>query len=263
MKLRIPDKYYQAAIGLLVAASVFIAIPLFIYVGDTSTAAFVIAGLVCVMTGSFILTLSGGESMDPRIIGLLPAQDRINLCRIESDRGIYSNAHFLPQRLTGKKEVMQLNPVAVYDGAIIPTESSFVKTGPRGLLTYPSCNLLVDEFKTRHAMIIPAGSEELTTLLDETVGDTLEFVSRVTADWNGSLVTITLHDYIFVESCRLVEHKSPECCNKFPCPVCSLCGVILAEGLDEVVKIEQCSVSQGSHDVSISFLIEALSYRNA
>jgi hypothetical protein len=263
MKFRMPDKYYQAAIGLLFVASIFIAIPLITYIGDTTTAAFVMGGMVCVMTGSFILTLSGGESMDPRLIGLLPAQDQMALCKIAFDRGIYSDAQFLPSKYTEKSRVMQLNPVAEYDGSVISTDNTFLRSGPRGMITIPSCDLLVEELKTRNAMVIPNLSEELTVLLDETIADTFDFAQSVSADWNGSLVTVTLHEYQFIESCRIVEQKSPECCRKFPCPVCSLCGVLLAEGLDEIVKIEHCSFSRESQDVSITFLIEALSYRNA
>jgi len=263
MKLRMPDKYYTGGIILLIAATFFIAIPLLTYIGDTSTAAFVIAGLVCVMTGSFILTLSGGESMDPRIVGLIPAQASINLCRIATDRGIYKNAHFLPPKCTGKTRVMQLNPVMDYDASVISADNSFLGSGPHGLITEPSCNLLVYDLKKRNAMVIPAESEELTTLLNETIGDTFDFASRVSADWNGSLVTITLHDYLFTESCRTTEERSPECCAKFPCPVCSLCAVLIAEGLDEVVLLEKCSCSERSQDVTLSFLVKSLSSRNA
>lgn len=263
MKFRMPDKYYTGGIILLFAAAIFIAIPLITYIGDTSTAAFVMAGLVCVMTGSFVLTLSGGESMDPRVVGLLPAQSSINLCRISSDRGIYHNAHFLPPKYTGRTRVMQLNPVADYDGSVISTDNSFLGSGPRGLVTVPSCDLLIDDLKKRNAMIVPTETEELTTLLNETLGDTYDFVSRVSADWNGSLVTITLHNYQFTEGCRVTERKSPECCTKFPCPVCSLCGALIAEGLDDVVRLEHCTCPAPSQDVTISFLVESLSYRNA
>jgi hypothetical protein len=262
MKLRIPDKYYTGGIILLVAATIFIAIPLITYIGDTTTAAFVIAGLVCVMTGSFILTLSGGESMDPRIIGLIPAQASINLCRIATDRGIYQNAHFLPPKFTGKTRIMQLNPVMEYDGSVISADNSFLGSGPRGLVTEPSCGLLVYDLKKRNAMVIPQDSEELTTLLNETLGDTFDFLSRVSVDWNGSLVTITLHDYLFTDSCRVTEQRSPECCAKFPCPVCSLCGALIAEGLDDIVALEKCTCATNSQDVVLSFIVKSLSYRN-
>jgi hypothetical protein len=263
MKIRMPDRYYTSGIILIIAAAIFIAIPLVSYIGDISTAALVFAGLACLMTGSFIVTLSGGESMDPRIVSLLQATGSINLCRISSDRGIYRNAYFLPQKCTGKERVMQLNPVDDYDGSEVSVSNSFLKSVPRGLITIPSCDLLVEELKTRNAMAIPSESEELTTLLNETIGDTFDFASRVSADWNGSLVTITLHDFLFYEECLVTEKKSPECCNKFPCPVCSLCGALIAEGLEEVVMMEHCGCDAESRNVTITFLIKSLSYRIA
>jgi hypothetical protein len=263
MKLRMPDKYYRAAIILLLVSSIFIAIPLFIHIGDTTTAACVIAGMVFVMTGIFIFTLSGGEPMDPRLVGILTAQGSITLCRISSEVGIHGKAHFLPPRFTGKTRVMQLNQGSKPDGYKIFSEKSVLKTDPWGFLTEPSCDLLIQDLKERNAMVIPDQPLELAVLLNETIGDIFDFAYRVSATWNGNQVTITLYEYQFIESCQILRQNSPHCCNKYPCPVCSLCGVLIAEGMNEIITVEQCSSGPSSRDVTITFLITTTVQKHA
>src|SRR5512145_1858127 len=124
MKIRMPDKYYQAAIILLLGSSIFIALPLVIRIGDATAAALVLAGMGFVMAGSFVITLSGGEPMDPGIVGMLPVQGSITLCRISSELGIQGKAHFLPPRYTNAPGVMQLNPGTDYDGTSLDAEKS-------------------------------------------------------------------------------------------------------------------------------------------
>jgi hypothetical protein len=257
MKLRIPDKYYLTAIILLTFSSVFIALPLIIHIGDATTATFIFAGMVFVMTGSFVFMLSRGEPMDPRIVGLLPAQGSLTLCRISSDMDICGNAHFLPPRITNTARVMQLNPAAEYNGSKIQSEKSVLETGFRGFLTIPSCDLLIQDLKERNEMVIPILPEELTVLLNEIIIDTFEFASRVSATWNDELITITLHDYQFIEGCRTLVKNNPQCCSRFPCPVCSLCGVIIAEGTDGIITLEHCIPDPSSRDVTIT-LVEKL-----
>lgn len=263
MNLRMPDRYALAAVALiLVGVSLFIALPLVTPLGDTTSAVGIIVGMVCVMVGSFILILSGGVPMDPRFVGILPAQGSLTLYRISSDRGIDGNAHFLPPRLTGKSRVIQLNPASEYDGSQISTETSFLETNPRGFVTPPSCDLLVQDLKERHTMVIPEITEELTLLLNEVIEDSYDLASRVSVTWYGRWITITLHEYQFIESCRIIAKNSPQCCSRYPCPVCSLCAVLITEGLDEIIILEHCFPVYRSRDVTVTLLRKSLPDRN-
>lgn len=262
MKFQLLDKYYVSAVILLLASFILIAIPLILNIGDTTTAACVIVGMVLVMTGSIILSLSGGEPMDPRLVGILSAQGSLTLCRISSDRGINGNAHFLPKRFTGEMRVMQLNPVAENDGSRIPADTAFLETEPGSFITIPSGDLLIQELSARNAMAIPNKSEELTVLLKETIGDIFNFASRISTEWNRNRVTITLYDYQFIESCKILAQTSPQCCRKYPCPVCSLCGILIAEGMDTIIILERCSYAASSCDLIITFMINSLSHSN-
>ncbi len=116
MKIPLTGKYDTAALVLLAAAALLIGTAYLTNRGDITTAAVVIAGMVCLLTGIFLFILSGGEPIDPRMVGLLPVQGCINLCRVASDLGIHGSACFLPPRLTGSDRVMQFIPVSTYDG---------------------------------------------------------------------------------------------------------------------------------------------------
>ena len=103
MKPIILNKYSTAAILLFAVAAVFIDIALISNPGDITTAAFVISGMVCAMTGIFTLTFSAGEPVDPHLLGILPAQGSLNLCRITHHLGMEGHAYFLPPVLPGKQ----------------------------------------------------------------------------------------------------------------------------------------------------------------
>lgn len=191
--------------------------------------------------------------MDPGIVALLPAQGSITLCRISSELGIHGKAHLLPPQYTNAPRVMQLNPGTEYDGTPLGTEKSVLETDPRGFLTIPSGDHLLTVLKKRNAMVIPHLPEELDTLLTETIADTLDLASRVSVSWCEGSITVTLYEYQLIEGCRMLAENSPQCCSSYPCPVCSLAGALIAEGINEVIIVEGCSFVPSVRDVTISF----------
>jgi hypothetical protein len=255
MKPIILNKYTIAGILLLAAAAVFIDIALISNPGEITTAAFVISALVFGMTGIFTLTFSGGDPVDPRLIGILPAQGSLTLCRLTHHLGMQGNAYFLPPRVTGEARVMQFNPTSTYDGKKGSEKGSFRETGPAGLVTTPSCDLLIEDLRKRNALVIPDTKENITYLLCETIEDVFKFAPRVSSRWSGSTVIITFHNYPYIDGCKVIAQKSPQCCSMSPCPACSLCGALISEGLDTVVTLDRCSVSASSCDVIAVFSI--------
>ena len=253
MKRLTLNKYSAAAILLFAAAAAFIAIALIANPGEITTAAFVIAGLVCVMTGVFTLAFSAGEPVDPRLVGLLPAQGSLNINTLTQHLGYQGNAYFLPPRVTGKATVLQFNPTSTYDRKEGSAQGSFQKTGPPGLVTPPSCDLLIEDLRKKHALVIPDKKEELSYLIREIIEDVFKIAPRVSVRWEGSRVTITFHEYSYIDGCKVIAQKSPQCCAMSPCPACSLCGALIAEGLDKVIALDQCSVSSSPKDVTAVF----------
>lgn len=249
MKVKLLNKYSIAAMLLMAAAAALVAIALVTSLGEFVTAAFVISGMVCAITGIFLLTFSGGEPVDPHFIGVLPAQGCLNLCRISSDLGINGAACFLPPRITGAARVMQFNPETTYTGGMVSAQGSFPETGQKGLVTVPSCDPLIQDLRKRNRLVMPDTEERLTQLLRETAGEIFELAPQISVRWNGSRIVITLHRYRFIDGCEFIEKESRDCCSRHPCPVCSLFPALIAHGTDKVVTLEQCSVSPSRHDL--------------
>jgi hypothetical protein len=259
MKVHLLNKYSYAGILLIGAAFIFIAIAINFSPGEFTSAAFVLSGLVCAMTGIFILTFSQGEPFDPLFVGLLPVQGCMNLCRIMSDLGITGNAYFLPPRVTGESTVMQFNPSQVYNGSIVSVTGSFPKTGPSGVITKPSCNPLIQDLKKKNKVILPDNEENIPQLLREIFGEIYDLAPTVSVHGNGSrvgnTVTIKFHDYRLIGGCKVMAEESPGCCTKNPCPACSLSGTLIAEVTGKVVTLQECSMGSSFSDVTAVFLI--------
>jgi len=255
MKLRMPDKYSIAALLLVEVAAVLIALALFINSGESTTVALVISGMICAITGIFTLTFSGDEPVDPRLIGILPAQGSINLSRIMLHFGIHGKAHFLPPPVTGETRVMQFNPTLTDKAGVASAHGSFRESGPPGLVTTPSADLLIQDLKKKNALVIPDKEENITQLLRETIEDVLKLAPRVSARWSGSTVTLTFHDYPSIYGCTVIARNSPEYCTMNPCPMCSLCGVLTAEGSNKIIRLDQCSPGSSVKDVTAVFSI--------
>jgi hypothetical protein len=258
MKLTKLDNYASAGILLIGAAAILFAAALVTGLGEFVTAAFVISGTACVLIGIFILTFTRGETIPPRYVGILAAQWCKNICHIESDLGITGNAYFLPSRVTGEPGVMQFNPTLTYSGRNVPAKDSFPKTGTAGLIITPSCEPWIQDLRKKNALSVPDNIAELITLISETIQEVYEFSSRVSGSWHGDTVSLTFQDYIFIDGCKSLVQESEEFCTMNPCPVCSLCGALLAEGTDRVVTVDQCSINPKSHDVTVVFSIMPL-----
>jgi len=259
-----PDKYTVAALSLLAASGLFIAIALLVNLGDLTTAALVMSGMVCAMVGIFTWAFSGTVPVDPDFVGILPAQGCINFCALTHYLGIQGNAFFLPPQFTGEPRVMQFNPISTQEGIKElsgmkgAAQGYFQNTEPAGVVTQPSCDQLIRDLQTRNALIIPEKEEELSLLLREAVEDVFKFAQRISVTWSGSRVIITFHQYPFIYGCKKIAQESPSCCIMSPCPACSLCGALIAEGTERIVKLDRCSVSSSSEDVTAVFSIVPL-----
>jgi hypothetical protein len=256
MKIKIPGRYTTAAVFLLSLSGILFAIALLSDLGDTSKAAFVISGTACAMTGIFTLTFSAGEPVVLQHTAILPIQGSINMCQITKHLGMHGNAYFLPPGITGETRVMQFNPTSTDTVNVAPAKGSFREKGPAGLVTIPSSDVLTEDLKKRNAMVVPNNREHITLLLRETIEDILKFAPRVSYRWSGNTVTITFHNYVYIDGCKVIGQKChPKCCAMSPCPVCSLCGSLIAEGLDTVVTLDRCSAGSITPDVTSVFTV--------
>ncbi len=220
--------------------------------------------MVLAMVGIFTWAFSGTAPVDPDFVGILPAQGCINFCALTHNLGVQGNAFFLPPQYTGEPRVMQYNPTTTREGFEVLTGKKRTAAGsvqkPRsaGLVTQPSCDQLIRDLRQRNALIIPEREEDLSTLLREACEDVFKFAQRISVTWGDSKVTITFHQYPFIYGCKKIAQESPDCCVMSPCPPCSLCGALIAEGSERIVALDRCAVSPSSEDVTAVFSIVPL-----
>jgi hypothetical protein len=260
MSMQFLNKYSYAGIMLIGAAAVFIAIVLFTSTGEFTSAAFVLSGMVCAMTGIFALTFSQDEPFNLPFVRLLPVEGCVNLCRIMSELGVSGNAHFLPPRITGETVVMQFNPTGVYNGIPKNLMNSFSTTSPTGIISRPSCSPLIRDLKKRNIIILPDTEDNISQLLNELFGAVYNLASKVSVQvygnsWEGNQISISVHHYRLIEGCRVIAEESPGCCTKNPCPACSLCGALIAEVSGKIVSLQECTIAANSRDIHAVFII--------
>lgn len=253
MKRKKPDIYIIAGVLLMATAAILVAAALVTSLGEFVTAAFVVSGTACALIGIFMLTFARRDTVDSRNVGVLIAQWCKNISSIESDLGITGNAYFLPPRVTGESRVMQFNPTLTFSGSTAASKNIFSKTGAGGLIVTPCCEPWIQDLKTKNSLVIPEKEGELIILINETVGDVLEFASRVSGTSHDNTIEVTFHRYQLVDGCKAIARESEELCTMNPCPVCSLCGSLIAEGTDKIVTLDRCSVSPSGRDVTAIF----------
>ena len=253
--LRIPalNPYYRAALVLISAAIVLVLIAVLTDRRDLTSAALVIAGLVCLITGIFLATLSGPEPLDTGYVSLLPVQSCINLCRVCADLGITGSAVFFPGSGDCKDRIMQFIPTSAYSGTPPPGDSFVTAPGSTGLLVVPAAGPLLAEIAERHQLVVPSDAAALPDLIREVGVDLLEVADRVTTVRDTATITVTMEGYRLIGGCLAVRKESPRCCLVSPCPVCSLAACLLVEGTGSVVQVERCSPDEDLRSVTMVF----------
>ncbi|MFA4876180.1 MAG: hypothetical protein WC586_02100 [Methanoregula sp.] len=257
MKFLPPNPYYRAALALIIMAVILVAAAILTNRGDITSAALVISGLVCLLTGIFFATLSNADPLDLRYMSLLSVQGCIGITRICADMGIQGNACFIPGH--GDEETnprtVQFIPVADYQTAPLPTGSFATGKDSAGLITEPSSAPLITLLRERDHLSVPTETTALGNLVRELGMEVLEVAGKVTTTHEGDIITITMEDYLLIGGCRAVHRESPKCCMVNPCPVCSLFAAVYAEGMGKVIKIERCAPEPRGQTVKAVFAV--------
>ena len=253
MKFPSLNPYYRAALVLIFAAVVLVLIAVLTDRRDLASAALVVSGLACLITGIFLATLSGAEPLDTGYVSLLPVQGCINLCRVCADLGIAGTALFLPPSHDRQDRIMQFMPVSTYDGAPLQGDSFVTVPGAAGLLVVPAADPLLREIQKRHQLVVPQDKTALPDMIREVGEDLLEVADRVTTDMGDTTVTVTLEGYRLIAGCMAVQAESPQCCLVSPCPVCSLVACLLVQGTGSIVQLERCSPDAEQQSVTTVF----------
>ncbi|MCX6690275.1 MAG: hypothetical protein NTZ39_11410 [Methanoregula sp.] len=255
MKVPRLNPYYRAAFILVATAAVLVAIAVLTDRRDITTAAVVISALICLLTGIFLATLSRSEPLDLQYVSLLPVQGCINLCRICVELGIQGNATIIPKGKNGRTQTMQFLPVAVYDGASLPSETFVSSSDNAGVLFVPSGDPLLREIREREQLVIPQEMAAIKDLIREIGVDVLEVAERDFVNEDNEIITVTMEGYRLIRGCKDIARESPRCCTAISCPVCSLFACLLAEGTGSVVQVERCSAQPDTGTVTTVFTL--------
>jgi hypothetical protein len=255
MKILPDNPYYRAAFALTGMAVILVAVAILTNRGDFTSAALVIAGLVCLLTGILFATLSGSDPLDLRYMSLLPVQGCINLARVCADLGIQGNACLVQEKTEEGSRIVQFIPVADYQGLPIPADSFSTESAVPGLLTAPTCTPILTLLRQRDHLAIPSEAPALQNLVRELGMDVLEVAGKVHTMQEGDVLTVIMDDYLLIGGCRAIHAESPKCCAANPCPVCSLYACVFAEGLGKVIKLERCAPEPKKSTVKAIFSI--------
>jgi len=255
MKFPSLNPNYRAALLLIIMAGILVVTAILTNRNDFTSAALVIAGLVCLLTGIFFATLSGSDPLDLGYLSLLPVQGCINLARTCADLGISGNACFIPKGRDGRTRTVQYIPVALYRGEPLSTDSFVTGSDTAGLQVDPSCTPLLNLLRERDHLVIPPDLPALHGLVHELGVEVLEVAPRIHSMNEGDMISVTLGDYRLIGGCRAANRESPRSCVVNPCPICSLFASVYAEGTGNVIQIEQCNPDPKKPDVNAVFSI--------
>jgi hypothetical protein len=255
MKFQSLNPNYRAAFLLIATAGVLVAAALLTNRNDFTSAVLILAGLVCILTGIFFVTVSGSDPVDLRYLSLFPVQGSIGMSRMFADLGVQGNAYFIPKGRDGRTKTVQFVPVAVYHGGPLP-EDTFVAGGDTaGILAEPSCAPLARLLREREHLAVPHEMASLHNLVRELGVDVLDVAGSVTSTHDGGMITVNMEEYRLISGCRALIEESPRCCIQYPCPVCSLFASVFAEGTSAVVQVERCAPDPKRSAVTAVFSI--------
>ncbi|MGB7788737.1 hypothetical protein [Methanoregula sp.] len=246
---------YQASLVLIIMAGVLITTALLTNRGDFTSAAVVVSGLVCLLTGIFFAALSGSDPLDLRYLSLFPVQGSINFTRACADLGIQGNACIIPAGRDERPVTMQFLPVADYHGIPLSRESFVTGPDTAGIQMEPSCAPLLRLLREREHLVIPSDLDALKELIRELGEEVLEVADRVRSTQDGESITVRMEGYRLVGGCRAMTLESPRCCTANPCPVCSLFATVFAEGTGNVIQLERCAPDPGQPAVTAVFSV--------
>ncbi|HWQ63485.1 MAG TPA: hypothetical protein VN429_03645, partial [Methanospirillum sp.] len=174
---------------------------------------------------------------------------------IIADLGIMGNSWFLPSKETGKSGSVQFIPVSTYSGGELEGNTFVSGIGGTGVLFPPSGQTLMADLKINAGLTIPDSIDEVLLLIKEVGEDLLEIAESAKTQISGEGISIVLDNYLLIDGCRVIAAESPACCTMNPCTICSLFGMIISEGLNREVMIEQCRPDKKRARVEILFTI--------
>lgn len=239
----------KASLALFIAAAAALGLVVATDRADMTSATLVLCGFACFIAGLFILTFHRGEAVAPDTCSRLDPGARVALSQTASALGVDGDAVILPDG----EGLYQWN-----GSGASPLPSAFsgssllVHEGAVGLAIPPLSLPLWRHLQESYGLITPDGVEAALAAYREALTVTLELADSVSSGIEGDDIIIEISGYHLFEGCRIMQDESPKCCTIFPCAVCGLAGVILADATGSAWVYDRIVLSVETRSVTIT-----------
>ncbi len=239
----------KASLALFIAAAAALGLVFFTDRADMTSATLVLCGFACFIAGLFLLTFHRGGTVAPDIAGRLTPGCRIGLARITADLGVDGDAVILPEG----ESIIQFNtsgagriPAGAVDTSLVLHEGSV------GVAIPPPALLLWHHLREEYGLTTPEGIEGSLSAFREVMTVACELAETVTTSIEGDDLVLEITGYHLFGECMITRAESPKCCTMFPCAICGLIGVILADATRSAWSYDQIVLSPESRTITIT-----------
>jgi len=250
----------RTALILIGIAVLVLAVLLLTDRGDLTSATLVLVAFACFITGLFLFSFRREQRIGQQPAALMAVPYTNTLSRILADLGVTGPAQFIPVTNDGTfpAPVMQYNPVSGSDlpDRLIEDLTFQTDGGHQGVLTVPSGIPLLSMMERERSLSLPSTGPELLEAIREVNQDLLELTPKATVTQSGSEIVLSLQDFRLIDGCKAAQDESPENCITAPCPVCSLAGIMVAQGLRKPCSIEQVMVDRETGTVEVRIRVK-------
>ncbi|MBR1368852.1 hypothetical protein RJ53_04725 [Methanocalculus chunghsingensis] len=239
----------RAALLLFIAAAASLGLVAFTDRADMTTATLILSGFACFIAGLFLLTFHRGAAVSPEIAGLLDPGARIALARVAADLGVDGDAAILPRRDGDPLQFTSSGLSVLPEGDIIT--SLCIQEGSVGLCVPPLSLPLRHHLRDEYGLGTPDGVASALSAYKEAIIVCLELADEVHATVEGEDPVIGIVGFTLFDGCRIVAAESPKCCTMFPCAICGLAGLLLAEATGKPWIYDQITMNPEDRSVRI------------
>ncbi len=248
----------KASLALFLAAAAALGLAFMTDRADLTTAILILCGFACFIAGLFLLTFHQAGMVAPDVASRLDPDVRIGLGRVAAELGLDGDAAILPGREPVQFVTSGLSYIPDHSAELsgIGTgemqTSLVVRDGIIGLALPPFSLSLWRHLREKYGLVTPDGVDAALSACREAVAGSLELADRLETVSEGDDVIIEIAGFRLYDGCRIVHDESPKICTMFPCAVCGLFGVILADATASGWVYERVSLLPETRSVFIT-----------
>jgi hypothetical protein len=242
---------------MMCGAAVLLAAGLFVRSDPQASTVLFLLGTSLFVGALFILTIGPAPSVNRSLAGLLPVQGMVQLGRLYRELGAGTRVVTIPP-YEGRPLPAEFHPVekgALSHSGFHQVLQEVTMGGQSGFLVDPQGLPLLLMLRDRHRLVLPGEPDALFGAILEVLADILDVADSVESRYSSTRMTLVLQGYALFDGCRTLTRDDPSCCQRVPCPVCSLICCMIAEGLRSPVEIRAITLDNRTRSVSLQIMI--------